>query len=443
MASDLRPLALLILLALAVRWAWMLAAHMTTESFDLGEANHVAMTLARRGAFADAYFPGQGPTAHLLPTSSAIAGAIYALFGYPSPAANLALASWALLQTGAVVVLLWMVAKRLGLARMPLIVGLALFALSPAYLAQEAGDFRVWEGALALCLALASLLQLLALDRDPPPGLRGLVFPALLAGAAFFVSPAVGLAVDMCWGVFALRRLSLKRSAAFAVLGAAATALFVVPWAVRNTYAMKTPVTLRSNFGLELALANFPGALNGHPRADVFNARVAQIHPYNSRTAATDVRRMGEVAYSRARGDEAKRWIAAHSRDFLLLSLRHYRQFYLPDSWQMRATIWRNFVWPRVIFIWTVTAMGIAGLIRGLSARRPGYPYLFTYAAMVGLPYALVQPVPRYSYVVYGVLLLAGIDFAAWFGAIMRRGPDGSDRPTAASPGGHAPPYRE
>src|SRR5476651_1525958 len=45
------------------------------------EAFNVAAALANGFGFADTFRAGQGPTAHLLPISPAIAGSLYAVFG--------------------------------------------------------------------------------------------------------------------------------------------------------------------------------------------------------------------------------------------------------------------------------------------------------------------------------------------------------------------------
>jgi hypothetical protein len=407
--GEIADVALLLALAAMVRLVWAHAAGALWSFVDLGEASHVALAVARGDGVADAFYTGQGPTAHLLPTSAAIAGGLYRLFGYPSEAANLAVALWGLVQSLAALGMLYAVGRAAGMRPGVARAGLLVLAISPAMLAQEAADFRVWEGALALCLACANLLMLLAWERDDRFGVRQMALAAGTTALTFFVSPPAGIGIAACWGLFARRHLTPGRLALFALGGALATALFLAPWTVRNAEAFGRFVPLRSNFGLELALANHEAALAGSPRDAIFNARIDAIHPFNSPAAAARVRRRGEIAYATSLGEEAKRWIVAHPGDFSRLTLRHYRQFYLPDEWQMRATVWRNATWLRLVPIWIATILGLVSLALGIWRRRPADAYLLAYVLVAGLPYAVVQPVPRYSYLVYGVLTMAAV----------------------------------
>jgi hypothetical protein len=409
---EIVDVALLLALAAAVRLWWAHAAGALTGHVDLGEASHVALAVARGAGIADAFYDGQGPTAHLLPVSPAFAGALFRLFGYPSPAANLAVALWGIAQSIGALGLLYALSRAIGMRPLVARATLLIIGISPAMLAQEAADFRVWEGALGLCLALANLLMMLRFERAVTT--PRLALAAGATGITFFVSPPAGLAIAACWGLYAWRNLGWRQIVRFVAFGLIGVALPLAPWTIRNAEAFGRFVPLRSNFGLELALANHDAALDGRPRDAIFNARIEAIHPFNSPAAAARVRQMGEIAYADALGAEAKRWIARHPAQFLRLTLRHYRQFYLPEEWQMRATVWRNLTWPRVVLIWLSSVLGLASLMAGARRGRIADRYLLAYVAIAGLPYAIVQPVPRYSYLVYGVLTVAAVRLVAY-----------------------------
>ncbi|WBY08927.1 hypothetical protein PIB19_05885 [Sphingomonas sp. 7/4-4] len=382
-----------------------------TAFYGGGEATRIALALARTGTFADAYYEGYGPTAHLLPILPGIAGFLFWLFGPLSVPANLALLGWSLLQTFASYWLLRRLFQRLGMDATAIRWGLALLCLVPVFQPQETIDFRYWEGAAAVTLAAISLNLLLALDERTHIGWRALLLPAALAALTFFVSPAAGLGIYACWGLFALRRLGLAKALQFGGLCAAALALLVVPWAMRNAVMVGEPVPLRSNFGLEIAIANHPAAVSGDRPAETFAERLVAIHPYHGRAARIELAREGgEIAYARHLGTETKAWIAAHPLDFARLSARHLHQFFFPSPWQFYFSSREELRTPRAILLSLVSLFGLLGLGAAIYRRQRGYGWLAIYIAGAALPYAIVQPIPRYSYLVYGMLAFLAVE---------------------------------
>jgi hypothetical protein len=270
---------------------------------------------------------------------------------------------------------------------------------------QETVDFRWWEGAASVCLGCLNLLLILRYQKHDAPRLRDLALAAALWAVTAFVNPVTGLAAAACWAVFALRRLPFARAAQFAAMAAGGFALLVTPWALRNAQVLGAPVLLRSNFGLELALGNYPGAVSGATPAETFEQRLKAIHPYHSAAARAEIVRMGgEVAYSKALGAQAEHWIVAHPAQFVLLSLRHLGELFFPQSWQMYFNGWDQMRAPRAIVMSMIDLLGLLGLAMGLYARRPGYAMLTLFITLSALPYAIVQPVPRYTFLIYGLL---------------------------------------
>jgi hypothetical protein len=412
----------LILAGLGLRLLWLVLVRGLLSPFDLGEASGAATAFAQTGTIADAFGAGTGPTAHLMPASVVIAGAVQHVFG-DSAWTSLVLSLWTLAQFA----LIWLLARALfagaGWRPAALIGGLALACLLPGHIVQEAADFRVWEGGLATLLALASLWLIVTLDQRAEIATQPLLIGAALSAVTFFVSPTTGLAVDACWAWLALRRLPFPRALAFAATAAAALALVLAPWVLRNAQAMGSPVLLRDNLGLEMAMANYPGALDpADPRAES-KARMKAIHPYQNTAVQARLRAAGgEVAYAQALGRETRSWITAHPLDFARLALRHYRQFYFPDRWQGALTNWGAFPNLRIEMIRLVSAFGLLGLAIGLIRRRRFYGLFALYLALAGLPYALVLPIPRYAYAIWPLLaFLAAQLFAEIFAALQGR----------------------
>ncbi|TGX52181.1 hypothetical protein E5A73_15355 [Sphingomonas gei] len=374
--------------------------------YGAGEATRVALALARTGSFADAYYQGYGPTAHLLPISPGTAGALFWLFGAGSIPANLALLAWSLAQTFAAYLLLRRLAITLDMDPLAVRCGTALLCLLPVFAPQETIDFRYWEGASALALAALNLLLILHVDAAQKAGAPLILAAAALSALTFFLSPAAGLGTYACWALVALVRLGWNRALGLGAASAAALALLVAPWMLRNAAVMGTPIPLRSNFGLELAIANHPAAVNSAHPDETFAQRLLQVHPYHSPAARIALRAAGgESAYSAALGAEARAWIAAHPLAFVQLSATHLSEFFVPRPWQFHFSSGNEARHLRALIIGLASIVGLAGLAFGLARRRRGYWLLATYVALAASPYAIVQPVPRYSYIVWPLLV--------------------------------------
>ncbi len=378
---------------------------------EAGEATRVAMSLSLGNGFADA-FPGLGPTAHMLPLPPLIAGGIIHLFGGAGVPAAVALTVWALVQVGVGYLLLDRLFRMIGMAPETRRAGLALLCLVPVFAPEETISFRYWEGALAVCVGTAALAFLFHLRRRDVIRSRDLVVAAILLSASAFVSPAVGLASGVCWALFALTRLSPREMLRFGTATVLATALWVVPWTVRNIVVLDAPIIVRSNFGLELAIGNHAAAVAPADPAVTFRDRLQAIHPYHGLAPYRRAKAMGEVAYAKAAGRSAETWIAANPMAFLALCGRHYRQFFLPEDWQFAFSQSDVLPMVRSVVMRLVAVAGIVSLIAGIWRRRFGYRTLAVYLAVVGIPYALVQPVPRYSYLVYGLFCFLAADLS-------------------------------
>lgn len=412
----------LVLAGLALRLAWLVLVRALLAPLDLGEASAAASALARTGTIADAFAPGSGPTAHLMPATLTIAAAVQNALGDPG---TLLLSLWTLALLAGTWLLACALVAETGWRPAALLSGLALLCLLPGHIVEEAADFRVWEGGLATLLALANLWLIVTLDRRDAIASQPLLLAAALSAFTFFVSPTTGLAIDACWAWLALRRLPLPRALAFAGIAATALALVLAPWVLRNAQVMGSPILLRDNFGLEIAMANYPGALDpSDPRAETL-ARARAIHPNQNPAVLTRMRAAGgEAAYSKALGRETWAWIAANPLDFARLTLRHYRQFYFPDRWQGALTNWGAFPTLRIEMIRLVSAFGLLGLAIGLVRRRRHYGLFALYIALAGLPYALTMPIPRYAYVIWPLLAFLAARLAAdTFTALRRRAP--------------------
>ncbi|TXC70691.1 hypothetical protein FSB78_06890 [Sphingomonas ginsenosidivorax] len=417
-----------VLIAAAVlRVLWMYGAQglAPVGPEEAGEATRVAISVSLGKGLADA-FPGLGPTAHMLPLPPLVAGGVIHLFGGAGAPAAVALTVWALVQVGVGYLLLDRLFRTIDMAPETRRAGLALLCLVPVFAPEETISFRYWEGALAVCIGTAALAFLFHLRRRATIRPRDLIVAAAILSAGAFVSPAVGLASGICWALFALTRLSPREILLFATATVLATALWAVPWTIRNIAVLDAPIVVRSNFGLELAIGNHAAAVAPADPAVTFRDRLQAVHPYHGLTPYRRARTMGEVGYAKAVGRAAETWIAANPVAFLTLCGRHYRQFFLPEPWQFAFS--QSDVLPvaRSVLMRLVAVAGIVSLMLGIWRRRFGYRTLAVYLAVVGMPYALVQPVPRYSYLIYGLFCYLAADLIT---NARRRVPPPGDRP--------------
>ncbi|MGN6374803.1 MAG: hypothetical protein ACTHMG_04535 [Sphingomonas sp.] len=428
----------------AMRLVWLSSARGLGTFTNAGEATNVAWSLARQGTFADAFFTGQGATAHLLPTAPLISAALIRLAGGDPGGASMILTLWCLVQTTTVVGLAALLFRRLGtrLTIIEAIVGSA--ALMPVFVPEEMIDFRYWENGLAAALALANLLLMLRLSRCDDWRRSDKAAIALLSAACFFVSPPAGLAIDGCWAFHILRRRRLGEAAGLAFACALALAALIAPWALRNRAALGEAVLLRSDFGLELALGTDPGQAIAVDPAARFRHRLEALHPY-WQPADTNavVSGGGELAYSRQLQRSTWQWIKHHPVPFGRIIARHYRQFFVPAPWQLAFSEWPMATRSRAALTGAINLLGLIALVMGCLERRRFYPTLLAYVLLAGIPYSLVQPIPRYAYLVYPLLLFAGGELVVRIAAaITRRAQDARGRRGGGLRGGREPPCR-
>lgn len=410
LATGRLAIALIVLLGVAERTLWNL---LRPTVGAVGEAPNVAVALAQGRGFADAYNIGQGSTAHLLPVSPVLAAGIYSVFGVRSPVAEIILAAWSIGLAIGTYLLLYRAFGRLGTPSWARVGALAFACLMPVYISQEAVDFRIWEGGLAVFLVALFLDRLLAALERPVLATAEIVPLTALAALIFFVNPTLGLGVYASAGLACLTRLRIGRLITTAALAAGLAALLVVPWTLRNQHVMGSAISLRSNAGLELAIANYPGAdAATEPRARYFE-RLEAIHPTWSERAYQEVLSLGEVAYFQRLGEETNRWMRDNPSLVLKLALTHLRQVFVPEPWQFRTFGNPTFAAGKAALASIAGLGGLLGLALALVRGRRGWIHPALLIAVPALLLCLFQPVPRYTYLFYPLLVFCAADAVA------------------------------
>jgi hypothetical protein len=399
-----------------LRLVW--TAAILPDSHAQGEIANTAIAYARTGILADSFHTGQGPTAHVLPFPPIYAGLVYRALGIRSVPAEMVLATMSI----ALVMLSYAAFYRafglMGTPRPWRLAALAFLCLVPLNISLEIEVFRIWEGGLSVAIAACYLWALLAIERRPVLGWGMIAGMAIAAAALFFISPPLGLAAYASSLLVLMARVPRRRWPGAVLIAVGALALFVVPWAARNAAMMGEAIPLRSNFGLELALANHPAAASNADPRQVFRDRLDEIHPFQSEKAFAALQAAGgEVAYARQLGDGAKAWIRAHPLDFARLCMRHFRDFFFPPGWMWN--VYSGVSRGTAIKVAINAALSVAALlgaaVAGLVSWRR-YRFAILMLVLPVLPYLIVQPGLRYRYIIYALSVYLAADLAgrAW-----------------------------
>jgi hypothetical protein len=393
------------LAGITLRLVWL--AMRGTIDHAGGEAFNTAVAFARAGNLSDSFQLGQGPTAHLTPLPPLIAGAVYGALGVKSFPSELLLLSWSLSLTAVGSWFFFRAFEAAGTSRAALLLGLAGFWLLPMNFHLEAVMFRVWEGALATALAAFLIYRVIQIDRKGSAGWIEIALFSLLAAVLFLVNPPLGLAGYAAALLLMVRTQPLGRWIGIVATAAIALAAVLGPWALRNERVMGSFIPLRSNFGLELAVANHPAAARGGDDKRIFLARMQEIHPYTSRSAYDRLELAGgEVAYAEKLGRETRAWIASNPIDFARLSAKHVRQFFFPPAWFYSINDNSSqAVGIRQAVMWALALLGLAGAALAMVQRRRRFDYLVVLILVPVLPYAITQPILRYRYLTYASMM--------------------------------------
>ncbi len=358
-----------------------------------GEIGRVALSLLRTGQFADPYMIPTGPTAHPTPLSPALLALIYRAFGMTATAGYVR----ALVGIGshsALYALLPWFARKLGLGpRAGIFAGVAGALIPQQGLGEVIGLGASAHAALAFGLLTVAFLGRWTADRL---SVSGSLLLGAACGAAFHVLPPL-LLVVAGYLIFELWWKRGRRQWLLSACVGAGAILACIPWTWRNYTALHDLFFIRSNFGLELRIANHPGA---DADIEVTYARQRTLrHPSENLEEARQVRDLGEAEYMRRARNEALEWIRTHPPEFLYLTLMRLLHFWCG---QLR------YPWLAALFT-TMTVLAVLGLRRILPALdAPGRAVLLIPLATFPLIYYVVSYVAHYPAPLAWLLLLLG-----------------------------------
>ena len=401
--SPVWAFVLIFLLSFAVRATLLLSLAERRENFyrlGSGIEDRVALSLLRTGGFADPYLIPSGPTAHPPPLWPGILALIYSAFGMTTTAGYVrglvAISSYSTLFG----LLPWF-GRRLGLGTRSGVLAGVIGALIPRQGMDEIIGWGVTaNAALALGLLTIAFLRRWAAERSSA---AGSLLVGIGSGAAFHVSPPL-LLVVLAYLIFEVWRKRDRRRWVLCTCVVVGAILACVPWTWRNYTTFHRLLFIRGNLGLELRIANHPGA---DADGDVTYARQGTLrHPSENLEEARLVRDLGEAEYMRRARSEAIKWIRTHPDEFLRLTLMRLVHFWcgpLRLPWLAALTS-------------AVTGLALLGLRRILPAlNTPSRAALLIPLATFPLVYYIVSYQAHYpAPLAWLLLLLASYEVQSW-----------------------------
>jgi hypothetical protein len=202
----------------------------------------------------------------------------------------------------------------------------------------------------------------------------------------------------LCWLSYRLKQQGMALSRAISAF-TLAFVLVVSPWLVRNYLTFGELVFIKSNFGVELYVANYEGStglsagLPLHPAAN--EHELAQLH------------QMGELPYVAEKKRQALRFIAAHPATFIWLSLKRVLYFWAGTPQLMQIfRLSGRFVTVRYILFTSVSVLAFSGLWLAFHRRIPAVPLFAIPLIVLPLAYYVTHPTPRYRHPIEPAMIL-------------------------------------
>jgi 4-amino-4-deoxy-L-arabinose transferase-like glycosyltransferase len=247
-----------------------------------------------------------------------------------------------------------------------------------------------WDQSLsALMLALIVYVSLGISGSSPSLSLTGF---GLLWALAALVNPTLCILLPCLLACLMLRRKGFRPlSLASAAKVIAIFILAVLPWTIRNYYAVDGLVFVKSNFGLELWLGNNPA---------VKDIDAQELNPMTNYREAVSLILNGEVNYNREKQREAVAFIEAHPRMFFKNVLKRFE-----DTWwatyDSRRDPWiriLRLVRPNMWFCLSLSALSFAGMILALRSNWRNTLPLAVCLLLFPIPYYITHTSLRYRH---------------------------------------------
>jgi 4-amino-4-deoxy-L-arabinose transferase-like glycosyltransferase len=389
----------LVWVAFAVRVLYLTLAHTyRIRAYDdhmlFGEEmGRIARALATGYGFSDPFRGHTGPTAWVGPLYPLLLAGVFRLFGVFTP-----LSAWVILTLDSLLSALtagaiWEIAVRCfdqKVARW----SAWIWALYPA--AMQYAVRWVWD--TSLTTFLFSWVFVVALRMRSAATLGRWALLGLLWGLTGLSNPALLIFLPAC-GLWVLAGTTgRKRQAGGVLLAAVLFTACMGPWTWRNWNVFHHFVPARGNFGAELYLGNGAGATGLIMEHD---------HPIQAPSQLRLYSRLGEISYSKLRGEQAMAFIHSNPMLFVRNTLKRVFFFWAGVPHPSSKTEWVEY-FRSLNFIFG-SVCGLLGLALALHRKAPAAA-LFTWAfLLLPLVYYAVAAHARFRHPLEPLIVVLGV----------------------------------
>jgi 4-amino-4-deoxy-L-arabinose transferase-like glycosyltransferase len=355
------------------------------------EMGRVARALATGFGFSDPFRGHTGPTAWVGPLFPLLLGVVFKLFGVFTP-----LSAWVILTLNSLFSALtartiWEIAARC-FNRNVAWWSAWIWALYPA--AMQYAVRWIWDTSLTTFLFSWVLVVALRLRAGETTG-RWALF-GLLWGLTGLSNPALLIFMPFCF-LWVLMGAPTRQVSGMLL----AALLFIAclgPWTWRNWVVFHHFVPTRGNFGAELYLGNGPGSTG---------LLMEYNHPIDAPDQLRLYRKMGEIDYSRMRGDQALAAIRADPMHFIDITLKRVFFFWAGVPHPVSPSPWVEYA--RSLNFILGSVCGLLGLALALWRKAPGAA-LFAWAfLLLPLVYYGVAAHARFRHPLEPLMVVLGV----------------------------------
>jgi 4-amino-4-deoxy-L-arabinose transferase-like glycosyltransferase len=357
------------------------------------EMGRIARALATGYGFSDPFRGHTGPTAWVGPLFPLLLAGVFKLFGVFTPISAWVVLTLDSLFSALTAAAIWEIAA-ICFNQKVAQWSAWIWALYPA--AMQYAVRWVWDTSLTTFLFSWVLVVALRMRSGATLGRWALL--GLLWGLTGLSNPALLIFLPACGLWLLVGTPGLKRQAGGTLLAAVLFTACLGPWIWRNWEVFHHFVPARGNFGAELYLGNGPGATGLLMEHD---------HPIQAPDQLRLYTRLGEIPYSKMRGQQAMAFIQSDPMLFLANTLKRVFFFWAGVPHPSSKTEWVEYA-RNLNFIFG-SVCGLLGLALALHRKVPA-AWLFAWAfLLLPLVYYAVAAHARFRHPLEPLIVVLGV----------------------------------